>query len=358
MKLQSNNASHVKVPLECLRITSNVRLNFDEEQIKELAVSIKENGLINAITVKPPVEENGVKYYEVIAGGRRIRALKWLCDHGDDFSMVDCKVSNGDAWTIQMIENIQRADLSPREKESALALALENGLTQTQIADRLSKPISWVSDTMAGAKVRRVADAQGLKTDEISTKTLSQLRSIPDANLPEVLSRLVSEGGSYRTATRLAQEWKAEQEAKAYGQKPFFTPEATSNASSKEEDPVVERQQIQETEKEEDDAFAMVEHERPQEEEDAEDKDRKSPEEKPAAKKPDAVLIETKTAPFMQRALEYIVKNGKAMLDTAPYTKLCIKHHGRVYPIAAFEYRPDEDKIVCHSDEAEARVLG
>ena len=342
MKLQNNNASHVKVPLECLRIISNVRLNFDEEQIKELAVSIKENGLINAITVKPPVEENGVKYYEVIAGGRRIRALKWLCDHGDDFSMVDCKVSNGDAWTIQMIENIQRADLSPREKESALALALENGLTQTQIADRLSKPISWVSDTMAGAKVRRVADAQGLKTDEISTKTLSQLRSIPDANLPEVLSRLVNEGGSYRTATRLAQEWKAEQEAKAYGQKPFFAPEASSNASSKEEE----------------DAFAMVEHERPQEEEDAEDEDQESPEEKLAAKKPDAVLIETKTAPFMQRALEYIVKNGKAMLDTAPYTKICIKHHGRVYPIAAFEYRPDEDKIVCHSDEADAGVLG
>ena len=358
MKLQNNNASHVKVPLECLRITSNVRLNFDEEQIKELAVSIKENGLINAITVKPPVEENGVKYYEVIAGGRRIRALKWLCAHGDDFSMVDCKVSNGDAWTIQMIENIQRADLSPREKESALALALENGLTQTQIADRLSKPISWVSDTMAGAKVRRVADAQGLKTDEISTKTLSQLRSIPDANLPEVLSRLVSEGGSYRTATRLAQEWKAEQESKAYGQKSFFTPEATSNASSKEEDPVVKRQQIQETEKEEDDTFAMVEHERPQEEEDAEDEDRESLEEKPAAKKPDAVLIETKTALFMQRALEYIVKNGKVMLDTAPYTKICIKHHGRVYPIAAFEYRPDEDKIVCHSDEADAGVLG
>lgn len=359
MKLQNNNASHVKVPLECLRIISNVRLNFDEEQIKELAVSIKENGLINAITVKPPIEENGVKYYEVIAGGRRIRALKWLCDHGDDFSMVDCKVSNGDAWTIQMIENIQRTDLSPREKESALALALENGLTQTQIADRLSKPISWVSDTMAGAKVRRVADAQGLKTDEISTKTLSQLRSIPDANLPEILSRLVSEGGSYRTATRLAQEWKAEQESKAYGQKPFFAPEATSNASSKEEDPVVERQQIRETEKEEEaDAFAMVEHERPQEEEDAEDEDRESLEEKPAAKKPDAVLIETKTAPFMQRALEYIVKNGKAMLDTAPYTKICIKHYGRVYPIAAFEYRPDEDKIICHSDEADAGVLG
>lgn len=360
MKLQNNNASHVKVPLECLRITSNVRLNFDEEQIKELAVSIKENGLINAITVKPPVEENGVKYYEVIAGGRRIRALKWLCDHGDDFSMVDCKVSNGDAWTIQMIENIQRADLSPREKESALALALENGLTQTQIADRLSKPISWVSDTMAGAKVRRVADAQGLKTDEISTKTLSQLRSIPDANLPEVLSRLVSEGGSYRTATRLAQEWKAEQEAKAYGQKPFFAPEAATNASSKEEDPVVERQQIQETEKEEEDAFAMVEHELPEEEEAtcsktetvAPDPETKTRE---IVNKPDYFIWEISNELDMEAAILSLRDKIKKMPQN---TKLCIKDCGRVLTISGIEYRPGTNELVFMSQTPDARVLG
>lgn len=361
MKL-NNNASHVKVPLECLRITSNVRLNFDEEQIKELAVSIKENGLINAITVKPPVEENGIKYYEVIAGGRRIRALKWLCDHGDDFSMIDCKVSNGDAWTIQMIENIQRADLSPREKESALALALENGLTQTQIADRLSKPISWVSDTMAGAKVRRVADAQGLKTDEISTKTLSQLRSIPDANLPEILSRLVSEGGSYRTATRLAQEWKAEQEAKAYGQKPFFAPEATSNASSKEEDPVVERQQIQEAEeKEEDaDAFAMVEHELPEEEEAncsktetvAPDSEIKTQE---LVKKPEYFIWKFSNEADMEGVLISLENKIKKM---AQNTKLCIKDCGRVFAISGIEYRPGTDELVFLSQTPDARVLG
>lgn len=361
MKLQ-NNASHVKVPLECLRITSNVRLNFDEAQIEELARSIKENGLINAITVKPPVEEDGVKFYEVIAGGRRIRALKWLCEHGDDYSMVDCKVSNGDAWTIQMIENIQRADLSPREKESALALALENGLTQTQIADRLSKPISWVSDTMAGAKVRRVADAQGLKTDEISTKTLSQLRSIPDANLPAVLSRLVSEGGSYRTATRLAQEWKQEQEQKAYGQKPFFAPEPTSSVSSKEEDPVVERQQIQDAEESTADEFEIIEKTSATDaEEDTEKESATEPGQMPEKEfysgKPDAFFVQTQTAPSMQQALEFLANKAKTIAKTDPYTKICIKHHGRVYPITALEYRPGENKIVCYSDEAEARII-
>ena len=257
MKL-SNTSTHIKAPLSCLRITSNVRQDFNKEEIEELARSIKENGLINPITVKPPVEDDGVKYYEVIAGGRRIRALKWLCEHGDDFSMIDCKISSGDAWTIQMIENIQRQDLSPREKENALAAALESGMAQTEIAARISKPIQWVSDIIAGAKIRKVADAQKLSTENISSKTLSQLRSIPEKDLPEILRQLIEAGGSYRAATRLAQEQKQERENKAYGREQFFADE-----KPEEKAPGTNASTFSEGE----DAFAMVEHteEKPEE---------------------------------------------------------------------------------------------
>ena len=108
MKLPTN-ANHVKVPLSALRITGNVRKNFDPEDIERLALSIRQDGLMNPITVRPPVEdEHGNKTYEVIAGGRRIRAHQWLCDHGDDFAMIECCIRTGDTWTLQMIENIQR----------------------------------------------------------------------------------------------------------------------------------------------------------------------------------------------------------------------------------------------------------
>ena len=240
MKL-SNTSTHIKVPLSCLRITSNVRQDFDEAEIEELAQSIKENGLVNAITVKPPKEEDGVKVYEVIAGGRRIRAHQWLCDHGDDFSMVDCKISTGDMWTIQMVENIQRTDLSPREKENAVMTALDSGMTQKQISEKLSKPIQWISDIVAGAKVRKIADAAGIETDTIGTKTLSQLRSIPEDELPEKLRQLAESGGTYRTATKMEQAQKEEN-----------APVATTNASTFTEG---------------EGAFAMVEHteEKPEE---------------------------------------------------------------------------------------------
>lgn len=196
--------THIKVPLSQLKITTNVRQDFDEAEIAELAQSIRDNGLINAITVKPPViDEHGDKTYEVIAGGRRIRAHQWLCEHGDDFSMIDCKISTGDMWTIQMVENIQRTDLSPREKEAAIIRALEGGMTQKEIAEKLSKPISYISDIVAGIKVRQVADKAGIKTDSVSTKALAQLRSFDDKELPGKVEKLVESGGRVSDATNI-----------------------------------------------------------------------------------------------------------------------------------------------------------
>lgn len=210
MKLPTNNANHIKIPLSCLKITDNVRMNFDEAEIEELANSIRQNGLMNPITVRPAeTDADGNKTYEVIAGGRRIRAHQWLCEHGDDFSLIECCIRTGDKWALQMIENIQRTDLTPREKENAVAKALDEGLTQSQIAEKLSKPIQWVSDIVAGAKIRKFADAAGLNTEEITTKTLSQLRSIPEEKLESCLTQLIAEGGTYRVATRMMQEEKS-----------------------------------------------------------------------------------------------------------------------------------------------------
>ena len=209
MKLPANNANHIKIPLSCLKITDNVRMNFDEAEIEELANSIRQNGLMNPITVRPAeTDADGNKTYEVIAGGRRIRAHHWLCEHGDDFSLIECCIRTGDKWALQMIENIQRTDLTPREKENAVSKALDEGLTQSQIAEKLSKPIQWVSDIVAGARIRMAADKAGLKTDEITTKTLSQLRSIPEEKLESCLTQLIAEGGTYRAATRMMQEEK------------------------------------------------------------------------------------------------------------------------------------------------------
>lgn len=208
MKLNAN-ATFIKIPLAQIKETGNVRHKYDEDGIKELAESIRNNGLMNPITVKPAQEdENGEKTYELIAGHRRIRAYKYLCDQGDDFSMVECCIRTGNKLVLQIIENIQRADITPREKEDAIAEMLSENYSQADIARELSKPIQWISDIVAGAKVRKIADKALLNTENIATKTLSQLRSIPDNELTSYLERLVAMGGTTRAATSLLNEWK------------------------------------------------------------------------------------------------------------------------------------------------------
>lgn len=209
MKLPNTNAMHLKIPLSQIRETGNVRQEYDAAGIAELAESIKNNGLLNPLTVKPGQDdENGNKTYELIAGHRRLRAYQLLCENGDDFSMVECCIRPGKKIVLQMIENIQRQDITPREKEEAVKAMLAEGYTQSDIARELSKPIAWVSDIVAGTKVREVADKNDIDTDGIATKTLSQLRSIPAKELPAKIKELSKRGGTFREATEIMNEAK------------------------------------------------------------------------------------------------------------------------------------------------------
>lgn len=209
MKLPNTNATHLKIPLSQIRETGNVRQEYDAAGIAELAESIKNNGLLNPLTVKPgQADENGNKTYELIAGHRRLRAYQLLCENGDDFSMIECCVRPGKKIVLQMIENIQRQDITPREKEEAVKAMLAEGYTQSDIARELSKPIAWVSDIVAGTKVREVADKNDIDTNGIATKTLSQLRSIPAKELPAKIKELSKRGGTFREATEIMNEAK------------------------------------------------------------------------------------------------------------------------------------------------------
>lgn len=214
MKL-GGNQTHIKIPLSQIDDSENVRKTYDEEEIKQLARSIMNDGLLNPLTVKAGKEDEfGVKHYELIAGHRRLRALKYLCDCGNDFSMVECCIRTGDLWTLQMVENVQRTDLSQQEKEEAIFQMLNKGLSQKEIADRISKPISFVSDILAGSKVRKDAEEQGIDTQTITTKALSQLRSVPKEDLQEVVEKLTEKGGSVRAATEVLHDYKEEETKK------------------------------------------------------------------------------------------------------------------------------------------------
>lgn len=112
------------------------RRTFSEESIAELAADIRENGVINALTVT----QDGQNYM-LVAGERRLRALQLLGAHDAPVRVID----QSSARAVQLAENIHREDLPLMEEAQALAeLQGELGLTVRQLAEQVRKSRSYV----------------------------------------------------------------------------------------------------------------------------------------------------------------------------------------------------------------------
>jgi ParB family transcriptional regulator, chromosome partitioning protein len=110
------------------------RRQFSEDSLKELAASIKSQGLMQPIVVRPRPQGG----YELIAGERRWRAAQMA--GLTQISAIIKQVSDEQASAMALIENIQREDLNPLEEAFALQrLRDEFGLTQQQVADAVGK---------------------------------------------------------------------------------------------------------------------------------------------------------------------------------------------------------------------------
>ncbi len=238
-KFSNNNLSTIKIPLEQIREDSgNVRKEYDWQEIENLAKSIQTNGLLNPLTVKPGVIEPGLgkNVYELICGHRRLRALALLQKQGVDVGLVECCIRTGDTWTLQMIENIQRTDLTAQDKENAIREMLSKGLSQKEIAELLSKPISYVSDIVAGTKVREKAEAAGIDTSSLKTRALAQLRSVDAEDLPDKVQELSEAGGTNAAATKILHEYKDEKSDDSGIEMPDFDESTLEPSSMSESD--------------------------------------------------------------------------------------------------------------------------
>lgn len=118
------------------------RKTFDEEQINELAGSIKQYGVLQPLLV----QKSG-SFYEIIAGERRWRAAK--AAGLKEVPAVLKEYSRQEAMEISLIENVQRADLNPIEEALAYQkLIREFDLTQEEIAASVAKSRVAITNTM------------------------------------------------------------------------------------------------------------------------------------------------------------------------------------------------------------------
>lgn len=118
------------------------RQHFPEEELEELAQSIRQQGLLQPVLLRPV--DGG---YELVAGERRFRAAQRA--GLSEIPAVVREVDDRTALELALIENLQRTDLDPIEEARAYErLSRQFGLTQEEIAARVGKHRSTIANTM------------------------------------------------------------------------------------------------------------------------------------------------------------------------------------------------------------------
>lgn len=118
------------------------RRHFDQEKLEELAQSIATNGIIQPLIVR----KSAIIGYELLAGERRLRAsqLAGL----ETVPVVIKQLTDEDLLTQAIIENLQRADLTPIEEAKSYQKLLQKQLTHEEIAKLMGKSRPYISNML------------------------------------------------------------------------------------------------------------------------------------------------------------------------------------------------------------------
>ena len=133
------------VPIDQLRGGSmNPRKDFREDELQELANSIRQKGLVQPILVRPDASTGG---YEIVAGERRWRASQRAGLHSVPVIVRD--LSDQDVLELAIIENVQRADLNAIEEATGYRDLIERfGYTQEKLSEVIGKSRSHLANTL------------------------------------------------------------------------------------------------------------------------------------------------------------------------------------------------------------------
>ncbi len=143
-KLQVSNNNMVAIA-DLSRNPYQPRQNFKEEKLEELANSIRKNGIIQPIAVRPNKKQNGK--FEIVAGERRWLAAQRAGLHEIPVSILE--LSDVESLEVAIVENIQRDDLNPIEEAKGYKrLNEEFDYDHESISKLMSKSRSHVSNTL------------------------------------------------------------------------------------------------------------------------------------------------------------------------------------------------------------------
>lgn len=140
---ERTRAAEREVPVEAIRSNPyQPRRRFAEESLRELAASIRHNGLLQPLIVRRV--ETG---WEIVAGERRWRAIRTL--GWEKAPVVERELTEEQMLVLALVENLQREDLSPLEEAGGYRQLMEGfGLTQAQVGKHVGRDRSTVANML------------------------------------------------------------------------------------------------------------------------------------------------------------------------------------------------------------------
>lgn len=181
-------AGHHTVPLTALAESpTNPRAAFPAVELDDLVASIKAHGVIEPIIVRARELQHGPKPYEIVCGARRYRAAKQA--GLAEIPAIVRQYTDAEVLQVQIIENLQRADITPLDEARAFdRLLTEAELTREQIAQQIGKSVEYVH---ARLKLLALAPAgvKALTAGTISTEHAVLVARLPGKDQPAALDK-------------------------------------------------------------------------------------------------------------------------------------------------------------------------
>jgi ParB family chromosome partitioning protein len=187
------------MPIELLHANpNNPRKHFKDEDLEDLARSIREKGLLQPLVVRHRSHGD----YEIVAGERRWRAAQRAGVH--EVPVLIRELNDGEALEIALIENIQRSDLNAIEEARGYAQLTEQfGYTQSQLAESVGKSRSHIANTL-----RLLTLPEAVRNHiEQGTLTAGHARALVATDSPEKLAeQIIKLGMTVRGAEELSRQ--------------------------------------------------------------------------------------------------------------------------------------------------------
>lgn len=204
---RAQQSATTEIPIDRIRPNPRQpRQRMDQDQLDELAASIREHGVLQPILVTETLDG-----YQLVAGERRFRASRQA--GLERIPAVVRQLADRDQLELALVENLQRADLGPMEEAHAFqSLVDEFELTHDTIAQRLGRSKSAVTNTLRLLDLDPEVQA-AIADGRLSAGHARAIGGLPVSQQAHVARTVIDQGFSVRQAEELVRRLREPRDA-------------------------------------------------------------------------------------------------------------------------------------------------